>query len=277
MELVHIYAQPTVKWQVRYANALRTAFVKFGYTVEVRTRHVAPLSAMGVLNVLLGPNYWQSVQTECRQRGFNYLMVNRAYWGDPDYVCIGWNGFNGHADCITENVDGQRWERIKPYEPLPQRHVDAWGNAVVMGQFHAHSFEYDNPDTWVDDALYETRLAWPGMHVAARPHPGKQNTGPLDAALRDCSLMVTLNSTVAIEGLLRGIPVVAQDSGNALWSYVPQAVARANHQPTPAERQLLLHRLAYCQWSCAEIPEAGFLEHLTQRNPVMTPMPVFTS
>lgn len=275
MEHIHVYANPTVKWQIRYANALRAGALRFGYRVEVRSRHNARLS-VDVLNIVLGPNYWHSVQQECRERSLNYLMVNRAFWGDPDYVSIGWNGFNGHADFVTEHADGSRWERTKPRDVAEQRKVDAWGHAWVFGQVSAHTTAWASVQAWQRHAAAELDREWPGMRVEHRLHPAHGgNAQRLEDVVEHCDLAVTLNTTAVVACVIAGVPVVAQDVGNIAWAYYPEQVARANWQPSDAERQLFLHRLAWSQWALAEIPEGQWLAHLTQRLPCVAPMPVF--
>jgi hypothetical protein len=280
MELVHIYAQPTVAWQVRYANALRKAFTAFGYGVAVRTSARGGISG-DALPVVLGPNYWQAIQADCARLGVNYVMVNRAFWGDPDFVSIGWNGFNGHADFVTDHADGSRWERIKPRDIAPLRPIDPNGRGMVFAQFHAHSTTYPSADAWAHEALNNVRVYWPHMHVEVRPHPAQARVCPLAQDLRVISLAVTLNSTVAVECLIDGVVTVAVDRGSPVYGCVPHSVIAATSYGftdlvTDARRNCL-HRLAWSQWSIDEIPEGQFWRQLSQRQPLVPPMPIFAA
>jgi hypothetical protein len=277
MEFVHIYAKPSIRWHVLYANALRAGFAARGFTrVEVRS---SPLKAArypeaGVLPVVLGPNNWHAVQAACRDSGGAYLMLNRAFWGDPDYVTIGWNGFNGHADYLLDYADLDRYAATGGPEIRPARAFDVDGEALILGQYNLHSHDFTSLAAWQHDTAAALRDHYPRLTVRVRSHPAVAHPArTLRADLRGCTLACTLNSTAVVESIAEGVPVLAADVGSVAYGWAPKSPLLAG-SPTK-DRLTLLRTLAWAQWSLVEIREGLFLDHLLRRTPHVKPMPIF--
>lgn len=70
--------------------------------------------------VLFGTSRFKQVENEPG----DWLLVDRACWGDPDYVRLGWNGRGLHADyCVPFEKDAR---------PPPKRERHEPGDRVIL-------------------------------------------------------------------------------------------------------------------------------------------------
>ena len=121
----------------------------------------------------------------------DWLLVDRACWGDPDSVRLGWNGRGLNAEYCVPFEKGSR----KP----PKREKHEPGDRIILcGDY--------------DGAPY----APTATHF--RPHPAQLDfnpTGlPIAEDFSDCRKAIVGASTVAIELQLKGIPVEVLDPSN---------------------------------------------------------------
>lgn len=119
---------------------------------------------------------------------------------------------------------------------------------------------------WAAEKCQEVRNAFPDrrIHYRTKPrrpeergvrHDGLAN-GELFEELRKSSLVVCRHSNVAIDACRVGVPVLCEDGAGA--AIYPSDIADYMNQPTMAQRQDLLARLAWWQWSIREIKEGQF-------------------
>jgi hypothetical protein len=119
-------------------------------------------------------------------------------------------------------------------------------------------------DTWAFDTI--RRLKMEGHRVIWRPHPqtvrpnvelGADEVScgvPIEWDLQRVGQVVTVNSNAGHDALLAGVPVRCDRSA----PYSALSVSRhRNGHPTISERLLYFSRVAYAQWTLAEI-ESGF-------------------
>jgi len=274
MELVNVYANPAIAWQLRVANELRKGLEANKLRVQVRSKCPPQLSTLEH-HIVLGPNLWVRVQQQCKERGINYLMVNRAFWGDPHNVAIGWNGMNGHADFLNEQMNAERYWSTCLVHPRPLKPIDPDGHALILGQYNLHTHAYPSLDAWQQAAEREVNAVYPRMRVKVRPHPAVSAGGPLWGALAGVTLAVTLNSTAVVECLLAGVQCVAQDDGNVARCWVADRVHQTRTPMLDSDRMRLLGQLAWAQWAIAELGTGQFWKHLTWRRPNKPPQPGF--
>ncbi len=84
--------------------------------------------------------------------------------------------------------------------------------------------------------------------VITRLHPGRlPEREPLADALADCWCAVTWGSTAGLKALVMGVPVVTEMPG---WI---GATGGTVETPWRGDRQPMLERLAWAQWSAAEL------------------------
>lgn len=259
-----IYRRTGVPWHDRYASYLRTGLVARGHEVKLVGVDHDPVG----IPILLGPNYFRSVQSLCKLENINYLMVNRAFYGDPDAVSIGWNGFNGSADHMTDQVVSHR-SRFERWgvQPKPVKDPGDVHGGVVFGQVHTHS-----PwrlSEWYDVARKRLDLRFPQVLPLFRPHPSASQCAPSGYVLSPSTMSMAalatfaqfatlLNSTAVVECVLEGMWVDVWDDNSIAW-LVPLA--------TQAQRVNWLHKLAASQWWYDEILAGDWVGPLTDRDP----------
>lgn len=178
----------------------------------VMTRSQQRISAAPA--VLFGTTFWQDIE---RSPG-EWLLVDRACWGDPDYVRLGWNGRGTQADYRIPADPATRWvPEVKRHEP---------GEKVIL------CGDYGCVPTHPDATHF-------------KPHPASPDQGhglPLVDSFEDCKYAICGASTVAVDLILRGIPVVLTDPRNMA------------HMP--------LDQIAWTQWSWDEIAAGQPIGHL---------------
>lgn len=259
-----IHCHSGIAWQVHYSVAIENGLRSKGYEVA-RTGQRCDTGSD--IEILLGCNQWRSVQDEMAANKRPYIMVNRAFWGDPDWVAIGWNGVNGYAVFAEPQpitYDSPRWmHRWQNYGPQhllqTPRDPQETGKAILFGQAALHSEEYRSLQHWYTCVVEQVAKRLPGLTLHYRPHPAVGDdsglglplaAGDLDKELQDCVLAVTLNSTVCVESLLRGIPTVCMDAGSPGHPVAGQHIGEVCYWP---HRMPWLHRLAWAQWSHREL------------------------
>lgn len=228
--MVTVHFEPGVAWQAArvhdFSAGLRALGVEHGITSSRTRINDAPA-------ILFGTTFWKQIE----QAPGDWLLIDRASIGDPDYVSLVWNGHGRRGDHrVPENIDEGRWEALG---------VELWpqvldGEAVVLcGQTESYTPDWPNIEDW-----YATV---PATHF--RPHPAGSNpTGlPIHRDWFNAQFHV-LNSSVGVEAVIRGRIVTVHDEG--CMAYGVQ------------DRETWAHWLAWTQWSWDEIRRGAQIEHL---------------
>lgn len=239
---VVIHVHPGIAWQVAFLDPLvaglqaaRRSFALTGSTV--RTGPGLP--------VLLGTTFWGGVED-----GGPFLLVDRCSFGDPGkWVSLVRDGHGRRGDHRTPpEPDASRWERagiaVEPWQPGDD------GAVVLCGQTRTWSPHWASLGDWYGAVAPAcTRF---------RPHPADRGAAPagptgiplpLEDGWQGVARAVTLNSSVAVEAVLRGIPTVTMDEAAMAWDVT-------GHLPGDAcrpDRTAWLHWLAWTQWHYDEI------------------------
>jgi len=211
-----IHVEPTIAWQAAFVPVLVEGLRTIGvpYTVTRSRERMGP-----GIPILLGTSCWRRVE-----RDGPYLLLDRCSFGSPaEWMSIVMNGHGRRGD-----------------------------HRVPGGQTETYSPHFAACDQWY------ARAALRCSHF--RPHPAAAAPAASDcpAALlprtrswEDCRLAVTLNSSVAIDTVLAGIPTLTMDEAAMAWDVT-------GHEPdeivTP-DRSEWLHWLAWTQWTHDEIKE----------------------
>lgn len=205
--------------------------------VEVNT--TSSPQRIGGMPILLGTTLWRNIE----QDGGEYILVDRCHYGDTDqWVALAKNG-RGYRAQWPDRRDPSRWERYgQPILPYRQ----GGSRVILCGQVGSYS-----PD-WHDEKH------WYGSVNAThfRRHPcGENPTGlPEVKDWRDAKCAVVLNSSIAIQTVLCGIPTITMDRGSMAWPVTGHTLDDIRIRYLP-EREEWAHRLAWCQWSHDEIRE----------------------
>jgi hypothetical protein len=257
MAEVTIHANKAVAWHKRYAEYFRRGFARQGIFPQVvsTARRESPVA------VLFGPNYWKAIERD----GGDYIMVNRVLIstraGDVnDVVALSWNGFNGRG---TFCVDDPNDDRLNLFIN-PAKDVRPWRKAgeymLLCGQADlGRCGRYATPGEWYD--YVKGTVAEP---VIYRPHPNLGARVPLKTHLRMARAAAVLNSTVAVDCLLGGVPVISFDEGNPVHAVAGHTLA----ETVMGDRMSLFRYLAHCQYFYGEIESGWFWERL---NPMRGP------
>ena len=212
-----IHHNPAIPWQRARVGQMKAGLETLGFFVRVtqsRTRiNDAPA-------VLFGTSAFQAVESAPG----NWLLVDRACWGDPDYVRLGWNGRDLRADYRIVDDSGERWEQIQPkFDVGPE------GSRVVLcGDYDAI------PDDAGDEAT----------HFRPHPAPGAamRHDLPVVHDFEDAALAIVGRSSVAFEAIQQGVMLRVTD---------PQSMANLPHST-----------LAHTQWHWNEIEAGEPIRHL---------------
>lgn len=191
----------------------------------------------------------QLVAGQYEAAGATVIVVENGWIGQDD------RGLPHYAMCLKHHNgagewhvgDDDRWTRLNttlsPWRS-DGRHI------LVLPQRGIGPLGVGMPSNWVEDALGRLRAATKRL-VRVRQHPGKTRP-PLDPDFSGCWAAVTWGSGAAIKAIAAGIPVF-YDMPN--WIGGPAAVRGLDNieQPFLGDRLPMLRRLAWAQWSVAEI------------------------
>jgi len=162
------------------------------------------------------------------------------------YYQIGVN----HINWLPDSAPGDRWESLNLpiLPPRPQgKNILAIGQVADDSQ---HGLTKDELVEW----LYENTPS----PFRYRPHPQSETEAKpkntLEHDLEWADVVLTYNSTVGLEALRLGIPVIC--STNCFYAGLsgPQC-------PSVEDRLELFQRIAYAQWTEEEIEKGVFLPH----------------
>lgn len=238
---VSVHASPSIGWHMPFAQKMREGLQAIGITASVTQSR----SRESDVAILLGTTLWRGIE----QTG-DYLLVDRCSFGKTDqWVSLVWNGHGRRGDhCVPKEARG-RWRQIGfPVEPW-----QSGSRVVLCGQTETYSPLYKNLEDWY------SRVS--ATHFRKHPH-GDNPTGLPEARdWFDCRVAVTLNSSVGVEAVMRGVPTVTMDAGAMAWDVT-------GHSPDEViapSRAKWLEWLAWTQWHHDEIKAGHPIKHLFER------------
>jgi len=219
-----------------------------------------------------------------RAAGRDVIVLERGFVRRDRYFMAGWNGINGRADFnLADTMPDDRWRALET-AMAPARAVEGPARrALLICQIPWDaSVQYLDHPAWAADTAgrllaaghavtvrrhpllpeasfrsgYARLLATPGITVSAR-------TLAEDFAWAD--LVVTHNSNTAVDAVLEGLPVLVGDPAGSMARDVALAdPAGAADAYRPDARPAWAHRLAWCQWTEAEMAEGLAWRHLVR-------------
>jgi hypothetical protein len=194
---------------------------------------------------------------EQKRAGGQVCILERAYLGSVhDWASVSFGGgLAGRAEWRVPPNDPSRWGRhfahvMQPWRQRPD------GYALVCGQVPSDmAVAAVNIDAFCCAA--RDKLQAQGFWARYRPHPNvEEPPHSLEDDLADARCVVTFNSTIGVDAVLAGVPTVAMDRGSMAWEVAGHELAMP---PTP-DRTAWAHRLAWCQWSAAEMASGACWE-----------------
>lgn len=138
--------------------------------------------------------------------------------------------------------------------------ADPAGSILLVGLGPKACWAYGlAPMEWEKRALKDLQARLPGRRIVWRPKgraaypPLKglefRHGGPIEDALRGCSLVVCRHSNVAVDACVAGVPVECADGAAA-------ALYWGNPAPTREQRAEFLRRLSWWEWSRNDAAQA---------------------
>lgn len=248
---VAIHCNPSVEWQAKRAEYFSAGLKALGieHTITPRRTRIADTS------ILFGTTFWRDIEADG-----DYLLVDRASYGDPEYVQLVWNGHGRRGDHkVPDKITKRDTPDIQPWQ-VPDKitkrdapDIQPWqvgDRTVLCGQTETYSPHYA--------ALKDWYAAVDATHF--RGHPAGENpTGlPRVSDWDDVGLAVTLNSSVAVDTVILGIPTVTMDEASMAWDVT-------GHNPKIThfcDRRPWLEWLSWTQWSWNEIRDGNPIRHL---------------
>lgn len=229
-----IHCEPQIPWHTESAKRFTEGLSRLGMkciTTAMRER-------VSEVAILLGTSCWRAIE-----RTGSYLLVDRCSFGDTNqYVSLVWNGQGRRGDhCVPAGANVERWEKhgveLKPWNH-GRKHV-------LCGQ----------TEPYCRRDLIDWYHSVPATHFRPHPHGVNPTKLPEWRSFADCSMLYTLNSSVAVQGLIEGVRTRVDDEGGMAYGC----------ECTDQGRLALMQRLAWTQWHHDEIREGKPIAHLFER------------
>lgn len=193
-----------------------------------------------------------------------------------DYYALALHAHNGRGDWPAG--DGSRWEalgiELKPWRTNGE-HILVAANRS-FGQPGSVM-----PANWPDDVAARLRKLT-DREVRVRLHPGNHKPQvPLERDLENAWACVVWSSSAGVKALIEGVPVICEApywvcksaAGAYVDSDMPLSSARLERQFAAYTARLsALRRLAWAQWSIAEIASGEPFHHLFRQPITVAPI-----
>lgn len=223
-----MYYNPHLAHQVQHAEA----FKRSGFQVT----HALNQPASDVC-VISGPHYAYNVMKHHPRT----LMIDRAWYGDPEYVSIGWLQEDGTRRFATGDA------------PRPKPDFEPWGrrecSCLILADY--------NQD--VSGIVFDASSRF--QHVEVRQHPANVQGIQVDlkSAIRLRDVVICSKGTAGFEAIIQGVPVICLDP---LSELAPVCAASIDAELYRGPRADWLHDMSYKQWAIAEIGSGEAWQHL---------------
>lgn len=246
-----IHYNPRLQHQVDHARA----FVSSGFEATTDPYENADI------HIVSGPYY-------AKPYWLNHpkvLEIDRAWWGDPDCISIGWLQPDG-----TRKFASGTAPRAKP--TMWDWKSNQWGDigeirCIVLADYQQN----------VSDIVEQASKRF--ASVTVRKHPTEEKALlPLVDDMQWADVVIGHSGTALFEAIKYGTPVICTDSSNECMpvcsemgediTYITTIDAIDKEYLTSYEplfrgdREPWLHNMSYKQWSLAEIASGEAWDHL---------------
>lgn len=168
------------------------------------------------------------------------LMIDRAWWGDPNSVSIFWLMPDGTRKYACGDVPRETPE-MEPWR-------SGESNALILADY--------NQDTKAIEVFARRRFC----SVTTRRHPAEQKSDePLHDALMQTDVVIGHSSTSLFDAIRLGVPTICTDTLNEC---APVCSSWVHGELYRGDRQAWLHSMSYKQFSLAEIADGTAWELL---------------
>ena len=247
-----------IEWQRRYTRHAVAGLKRHGIRATITN---SPTQQKCDLSILMGPNAWQRIEKTNQP----YLMFNRKFVGNAPQVvhencAISWNGFNGYGTFCVNEIDPTRLGKyLTEEEILPWKGEGL--NTIYCEQSNVgRSTTFSNLQRYYHHVKENAR----GGVVFRNKPVGENNishTGVVSSLLEHSPKVVAnLNSTISLDALVAGIPVVSLDRGDPAFAITGHTL---DENPVKSPNRLeFFQYLAHCQWHETEIQSGEFWDNV---------------
>lgn len=257
--VISIHCEPAIEWQPVFAQKMQQGLKAIGINSDISASRWRESD----IAILLGTTCWRHIETTG-----HHLLVDRCSFGDTnENVSLVWNGHGKRGDHCVPEWRNRSTFRLRSKRPTPEllpwrteyvlkfddgteATTSNWSRVVLCGQTETYSPNYKDLDAWYSQVS--------ATHF--RKHPAGSNpTGlPLANNWDEAGLVITLNSSVAVESVIEGIPTITMDGASMAFDVTSHIQDRAI---TP-DRRRWLDWLSWTQWHHDEIREGEPIKHL---------------
>lgn len=256
---VTIHAAHNIEWQGRYAHHAKAGLLRHGINARVIWNSTPQTQAD--VSIIMGPNMYKAIE----RSGIPYLMFNRKLIGnDPQTVhencAVGWDGFNGRATFCVKEIDPNRLLRYINLDEI-EEWKDGGQHILLCEQSDVgRSTEFKSINDFYTHAHNDSYAT--NQTILFRKKPvGEAQVKPalVKAGFKNSKAVAVLNSTISVEALMAGYPVISYDKGDPVYSITGHSMAEIVY---PETRLDLFQYMAHCQWTQAEIANGDFWHQL---------------
>lgn len=203
---------------------------------------------------------------------YGYLKRGNNYMDEEGYYQLSWNGLNklNPNPCVSDRF-------IKLGIPLKQEAPADCRAVTIAGQVPNDAQHGMNAEQLM--AYYENLCAalkqYSSKEIRYRPHPcftvpcpGANRTVipsqmNMETVLKQAWAIVTYNSNIGHEALVRGVPVFCDKS--AVYAELGNLNIADIERPARPPRSQYFYRLAYSQWLLGEMRSGEAVKHMIGR------------
>jgi len=258
----------TLRHHKEPAGAFKKGLQRHGIYAEI---HNNPRNVpANDLIVVWGLRNGNLVKNKCQ----DFLVMERAYF-EPrmEWISLGFNGLNGHADFLNKDMPSDRWEKYFKNQMMPW---DTSGDYILLTtqvngdqSIRGLNFSYQdivrklkaNTNTPIKVKHHPlNRRPWGNLGV-----PEINKDMPIKEAIRKAKVVVTVNSNTGVDAILMGKPVININKGSMVWDVAMQNDFSRIDDPYTPDRSQWAYNTSYCQWLPIEIQQGAAWAHLKQR------------
>lgn len=188
--------------------------------------------------------FQEHIATQYERAGATVLIAENGYIGNTKAIAEGYHNGAGKWHVGEEDRWGKLGIGVRPWRKdgdfilvLPQRGMGSQGIAM--------------PRNWLANTLLQLSKITK-RPVRIRKHPGQADCIPIEEELKGAWAAVTWASGAGIKAIVEGVPVFC-----GLRNWVGAQAASLNlhniEDPYLGDRMPMLRRLAWAQWTYAEI------------------------
>ena len=252
---------------------------KHGCSVSYTKKHQIQHADLSQFDVIVHWSVRAYAQRLLKERR-DVIILENAYLNNvqssmKEWVSAGWNGLNGRADFLNQNMPDDRWKkhfndgRLLDYSDgdyilIP---LQIKTDMSIAGK----GFDYQ---TIVDEIRKFTDLP-----IKIKQHPTAEDNWPkilgkdisyvnrfmpIKDAIKGAKVVVTINSNAGVDAVLAGKPVVALDKGSMVYDIAAKDFTNLNVPKWP-DRTQWCNNIAYAQWHPDELRAGEGWNHLKQK------------